>query len=104
MLYLRVAPREQVFKPLIHSKGIGFFEGAPMATQRAQDTVQTTHFRSDRISTINGRFFFTTREGTLEGPYFSRDEAERGIPRYIDRMMQSLAILDSRNAEDVFRP
>lgn len=68
-----------------------------MATQRAQDTVQTTHFRSDRISTINGRFFFTTREGTLEGPYFSRSEAERSIPRYIDRMSQSLAILESRN-------
>lgn len=78
----------------------GQFTGVTdMATQRAQDTTQTTYFRSERVSTINGRFFFSTREGTLEGPYFSRDEAERGIPRYIDRMVQSQAILESRNSE-----
>lgn len=75
-----------------------------MATQRAEDTTQTTHFRSDRVSTINGRFFFTTREGTLEGPYFSRDAAERSIPRYIDRMLQALAIIESRNGGGSFRP
>ncbi|UCJ15206.1 DUF6316 family protein [Pseudomonas sp. MM211] len=75
-----------------------------MTIQRAEDTVQTTHFRSDRVSTINGRFFFTTREGTLEGPYFSRDEAERNIPRYIDRMLQALAIIESRNSTGSFRP
>ncbi|SHM85652.1 DUF6316 family protein [Phytopseudomonas punonensis] len=69
-------------------------------TQRAQDTSRTTYYRSERVSTINGRFFFSTREGTLEGPYFSRDEAERNIPRYIDRMLQSQAILDSRNREN----
>lgn len=68
--------------------------------QRAQDTRQTTYFRSERVSTINGHFFFSTREGTLEGPYFSRDEAERQVPRYIARMLQSQAILDRRNREN----
>ncbi len=68
-------------------------------TQRAQDTRQSTYFRSERVSTINGQFFFSTREGTLEGPYFSRDEAERQVPRYIARMLQSQAILDSRNRD-----
>ena len=65
-----------------------------MATiQRAQDTRQSTYFRSERVSTINGQFFFSTREGTLEGPYFSRDEAERQVPRYIARMLQSLSLI-----------
>ena len=62
-------------------------------------TIQSTYFRSERVSTINGQFFFSTREGTLEGPYFSRDEAERQVPRYIARMLQSQAILDSRNRD-----
>ena len=71
-----------------------------MATiQRAKDTRQSTYFRSERVSTINGQFFFSTREGTLEGPYFSRDEAERQVPRYIARMLQSQAILDSRDRD-----
>lgn len=71
-----------------------------MATiQRAQDTRQSTYFRSERVSTINGQFFFSTREGTLEGPYFSRAEAERQVPRYIARMLQSQAILDSRDRD-----
>lgn len=71
-----------------------------MATiQRAQDTRQSTYFRSERVSTINGQFFFSTREGTLEGPYFSRVEAERQVPRYIARMLQAQAILDSRNRD-----
>jgi hypothetical protein len=71
-----------------------------MATiQRAQDTRPSTYFRSERVSTINGQFFFSTREGTLEGPYFSRDEAGRQVPRYIARMLQSQAILDSRNRD-----
>ena len=71
-----------------------------MATiQRAKDTRQSTYFRSERVSTINGQFFFSTREGTLEGPYFSCDEAERQVPRYIARMLQSQAILDSRDRD-----
>ncbi len=36
--------------------------------------VPAPHFRSERVSVVNGQFFFTTREGTLEGPFFSREE------------------------------
>ena len=73
-----------------------------MSTQRAEDTAKTLHFRSDRVSAINGRFFFTTREGTLEGPYFSRPEAEREIPLYIARQQQAQAIIDSRKNADSY--
>ncbi|WP_265319855.1 DUF6316 family protein, partial [Pseudomonas aeruginosa] len=51
-----------------------------------------THFRSERISSVNGQYFFSTREGTLEGPYFTRYDAEREIDAYIRRMRQSSEI------------
>ena len=67
-----------------------------MSTQRALDRKPATHFRSDRVSAVNGKFFFATREGTLEGPYFTRADAERQIGLYIHRMQQALAIRESR--------
>ncbi|WP_280519216.1 DUF6316 family protein, partial [Pseudomonas aeruginosa] len=39
-----------------------------------------------------GQYFFSTREGTLEGPYFTRYDAEREIDAYIRRMRQSSEI------------
>ncbi|WP_371924901.1 DUF6316 family protein [Pseudomonas sp. R5(2019)] len=38
-----------------------------MYGKRAQDPRPTTHFRSDRISLINGLFYFSTRETPLRG-------------------------------------
>jgi len=57
-----------------------------MYGKRAQDSTEATHFRSDRVSTINGQYFFSTRENTLEGPFFSRVDAEQGSQLYIKRM------------------
>lgn len=56
-----------------------------MFGKRAQDPSPATHFRADRISWVNGQFFFTTREHTLEGPYASREEAERESQQYVQR-------------------
>ncbi len=67
-----------------------------MTQQRVLDKQPGTHFRSDRVSAVNGRFYFATREGTLEGPYFTRADAERQIGLYIHRMQQALAIRESR--------
>ncbi len=39
-----------------------------MLGQRVGDNQAATHYRSDRISAVNGQYFFSTREGTLEGP------------------------------------
>ncbi|AHL32942.1 hypothetical protein CD58_08560 [Pseudomonas brassicacearum] len=59
-----------------------------MLGKRAQDPVPTTIFRSDRICRVNSEFYFNTREGTQEGPFASREAAEREIEAYISRMQQ----------------
>ncbi|KPA94906.1 DUF6316 family protein [Pseudomonas asplenii] len=65
-----------------------------MFGKRAQDSTEAVHFRSDRVSTINGLYFFSTRENTLEGPFFSRTDAERGSQLYIKRMQLAQDIQD----------
>ncbi|MCP1622335.1 DUF6316 family protein [Pseudomonas nitroreducens] len=60
-----------------------------MLGQRVGDGQAATHYRSDRISSVNGQYFFSTREGTLEGPYFTRFDAEREVMLYITRMQQA---------------
>ncbi|WP_017937861.1 DUF6316 family protein [Zestomonas thermotolerans] len=68
-----------------------------MYVQRETDLGPGTYYRSGRISTVNGQHFFSTREGTLEGPYFTRLDAEREIQRYILRQRQAQGLLESRN-------
>ena len=51
-----------------------------MLGKRSTDPVPPTRFRSDRISSVNGQYF-STREATLEGPYFTRFDAERKSTR-----------------------
>lgn len=63
-----------------------------MLGQRVDDSQAATHYRSDRISSVNGQYFFSTREGTLEGPYFTRFDAEREVMQYITRMQQAAGL------------
>jgi len=44
-----------------------------------------TWFRSDRFLHINDKWYFITREQTQEGPFDSREEAERELYYYIGR-------------------
>ncbi len=67
-----------------------------MFGQRNIDPTPSTHYRSERVSAVNGQYFFSTREGTLEGPYFTRVDAEREIAFYIRRMRQASDIIESR--------
>ena len=60
--------------------------------KRAGDACNTIYFRSDRVSRINGQYFFSTREGTMEGPYRSREEACIGINSYIERMTRPMHV------------
>jgi hypothetical protein len=60
-----------------------------MFGKRSQDPIPTVHYRSDRVSLVNGRYFFSTRENTLEGPYFTRTDAERETEAYINRMIHA---------------
>ncbi|HSX90373.1 MAG TPA: DUF6316 family protein [Pseudomonas sp.] len=57
-----------------------------MFGQRNVDPSPGTHYRSERVTAVNGQYFFSTREGTLEGPYFTRVDALHGIDSYIHRM------------------
>lgn len=62
-----------------------------MLSKREQDPQTAVHFRSDRVSRVNGMYFFSTRENTLEGPFFSKEDAERETEAYIRRMQGSKA-------------
>ncbi|KRW59832.1 DUF6316 family protein [Pseudomonas sp. TTU2014-080ASC] len=64
-----------------------------MNIKRERDTSTSTHYRSDRISAVNGQYFFSTREGTLEGPFFTRADAEREVQRYIDRQVRAKELI-----------
>ena len=59
-----------------------------MYGMRAHDTAPSTHFRSDRLTRINGELYFSTRENTLEGPFDNLAVAERQIQAYIERMQK----------------
>lgn len=67
-----------------------------MYGQRQTDPAPGTHYRSERISAVNGQYFFATREGTLEGPFFTRVDAAHGIDTYVQRMKQAKDIIESR--------
>ncbi|MDD1968227.1 DUF6316 family protein [Pseudomonas sp. NPDC090203] len=57
-----------------------------MLSKREKDPETAVHFRSDRVSRVNGMYFFSTRENTLEGPFFTKEDAERETEAYIRRM------------------
>jgi len=59
-----------------------------MLGKRAQDPASAMVFPSDRICRVNGEYYFSTREGTQEGPFASREVALLEIEAYIKRMLQ----------------
>jgi len=62
-----------------------------MFGKRSIDESEATHFRSGRFSVVNGYYFFTTRENTLEGPFITREEAERESNAYVGRISRRMA-------------
>ena len=72
-----------------------------MFGQRTVDPQPGTHYRSSRVSAVNGQYFFATREGTLEGPYFTRVDAEREVGSYIQRQLQALEIIEKSRTRDL---
>ena len=49
-----------------------------------------TWFRSDRLVEDGGRWFFLTREGTIEGPFESRLQAVQRLEVYVRIMSLDL--------------
>ncbi|WP_286221706.1 DUF6316 family protein [Marinobacter apostichopi] len=42
-------------------------------------------FRSERLSSVNGEYFFETREGSIEGPFESELEAVLELRVYLQK-------------------
>ena len=62
-----------------------------MASKRTTDPDgQRSWFRSDRLVRENGKWFFLTREGTVEGPYDSELEANQRMETYASVMSSAL--------------
>ena len=57
-----------------------------MYVKRRSDPVFAIRYRAERIGTVNGCYVFATREGTLEGPFPSRDDAELGVAGYLAQL------------------
>jgi len=64
-----------------------------MASHRKGDPPGAkTHYRTDRLQQDGGKWYFSTREGTLEGPYEDRFEAVEALEKYIS--IKRLNLLD----------
>lgn len=59
---------------------------------------EKTHFRTERIYSVNGQWRFMTREQKDMGPFVSRREAETELLRYI-REMESTVDMDAAPAK-----
>lgn len=67
-----------------------------MDTQRNTDTQAYSKYRPSRFIKADGKWYFATREGTMEGPFELRLQAERNLDSYIKIMLSGFA---SRNCQ-----
>lgn len=71
-----------------------------MVARRKDDPpVSRTRFRTDRLVADGGKWFFLTREGSVEGPFDSREDAEEQLEVYI-RLMGS-GVLPTNSNHDL---
>ena len=54
-----------------------------MSEKRKGDLDQTLRFRSDRFVHNGEKWYYETREGTTEGPFRTRPEAEEHLRNYV---------------------
>lgn len=54
-----------------------------MTVRRENDQGATSYYRSDRFFEEGGSWFFATREGTIEGPFVDKYEAEDQLNKYV---------------------
>lgn len=75
--------------------------------RRAGDLEDVQTFRTDRFFTVDGQWYFTTREQVDFGPFGTQLDARRATIRYIDTQhtMQRLRGGDSvRDPDGTFSP
>jgi len=61
-------------------------------TKRKDDQSTQSHFRTNRVYKEGDKWFFHTREGTIEGPFHNELEARTQIDTYIK--LTILVLLD----------
>ena len=61
-----------------------------MTDQRTGDSKPHSKFRADRFIKDGGEWYFLTREGTIEGPFERKLDAENRLEDYIKVMVSGL--------------
>ena len=61
-----------------------------MSGKRYSDPNQRTWFRADRFFQHEGKWYFHTREGTMEGPFDDRLQAAQRAESYVKAMHSGL--------------
>jgi hypothetical protein len=67
-----------------------------MKEARKTDAELRSWFRSGRFFRDGGKWYFNTREGTIEGPFEERTEAEDRLKEYIRIMNSGFMPRDSK--------
>ena len=67
-----------------------------MTEQRKNDCKPKTRFRSARFFQDGGKWYFSTREGTLEGPFGELADAEKRLKEYVKIMNSGFMPRDSK--------
>ena len=67
-----------------------------MAPKRKTDSGPVTVYRSDRITSESGKWFFFTRKGTIEGPFRDKLVCLNQLEMYI-KVMQSGMLSDEND-------
>jgi hypothetical protein len=58
-----------------------------MRDRRSGDSSTKTFFRTERFIKENDAWYFSTREGTIQGPFDDLGEARKELEEYINIMM-----------------
>ncbi len=61
-----------------------------MGEKRKDDLHTQARFRSDRTIEHNGKWFFCTREGTIQGPFEDQVDAKLQLGIYIEIMASKI--------------
>ena len=64
--------------------------------KRKTDCKTQTRFRSARFFKDGGKWYFTTREGTMEGPFGELADAEKRLKEYVKIMNSGFLPGDSK--------
>ncbi len=67
-----------------------------MENGRRTDKEVYRKYRPSRFIKDGGKWYFSTREGTLEGPYQLQTDAESGLAAYIGLMATGFMPRDSK--------